>query len=76
MPLKIIGAGFGRTGTDSTRLALNQLGFPCYHMREVFGKTAHLDFWLKVANAPAGTQHASPPTPRRSTIPPVASGGN
>jgi len=57
MPLKIIGAGFGRTGTDSTRLALNQLGFPCYHMREVFGKTAHLDFWLKVANAPAGTQH-------------------
>lgn len=28
MSLKIIGAGFGRTGTLSTYTALNQLGFP------------------------------------------------
>ena len=32
MTLEIIGAGFGRTGTMSTYTALNQLGFPCYHM--------------------------------------------
>lgn len=35
MALKIIGAGFGRTGTLSVYTALNQLGFPCYHMFEV-----------------------------------------
>jgi len=36
MELKVIGAGFGRTGTDSMRKALNMLGFgPCHHMFEV-----------------------------------------
>ena len=35
MALKVIGAGFGRTGTTSLKLALEQLGFDkCYHMRE------------------------------------------
>lgn len=34
--LKIIGAGFGRTGTVSLKVALEALGFgPCYHMFEV-----------------------------------------
>lgn len=34
--MKVIGAGFGRTGTLSLKLALEQLGFnPCYHMQEV-----------------------------------------
>jgi hypothetical protein len=27
MPLKVIGAGFGRTGTLSLKVALEQLGF-------------------------------------------------
>lgn len=57
MPLQIVGAGFGRTGTMSTYTALNQLGFPCYHMMEVLGNPAnkgtHLDFWRDVADAPA-----------------------
>lgn len=60
MALKIIGAGFGRTGTMSTYTALKQLGFPCYHMIEVLQNPAnktHLDFWSRVANTPAGTQH-------------------
>lgn len=36
MTLRIIGAGMGRTGTDSMREALNTLGFgPCHHMFEV-----------------------------------------
>ncbi|MFZ5697325.1 MAG: sulfotransferase family protein [Pseudomonadota bacterium] len=60
MALKIIGAGYGRTGTLSVYTALNQLGFPCYHMFEVLknkDNKTHLDFWRKVANAPAGVQH-------------------
>ncbi|KAL0084758.1 P-loop containing nucleoside triphosphate hydrolase protein [Phycomyces blakesleeanus] len=32
MPLKIIGAGFGRTGTNSLRLALETLGYRTHHM--------------------------------------------
>lgn len=36
MGLKVIGTGFGRTGTDSMREALEILGFgPCHHMLEV-----------------------------------------
>jgi hypothetical protein len=60
MSLKIIGAGFGRTGTLSTYAALNKLGYPCYHMIEVMenkANKAHVDFWFQVANSPAGTQH-------------------
>ncbi|HKY91529.1 MAG TPA: sulfotransferase [Nevskiaceae bacterium] len=59
MELKVIGAGFGRTGTTSLYTALNQLGFPCYHMFEVITNPAnksHVDFWLKVANDPPGQQ--------------------
>jgi hypothetical protein len=58
--LKVIGAGFGRTGTMSTYTALNQLGLRCYHMFEVIENKAnkgHLDFWNAVANAPAGAAH-------------------
>ncbi|MBO6634368.1 sulfotransferase family protein [Parvibaculum sp.] len=37
MTLSVIGAGFGRTGTLSLKLALEHLGFaPCHHMTEVF----------------------------------------
>ncbi len=36
MTPKVISVGFGRTGTMSLRMALNQLGFgPCYHMEDV-----------------------------------------
>src|SRR3546814_20452256 len=59
MYLKVIGAGFGRTGTLSVCTALNQLGFPCYHMFEVLENKhnkSHLDFWRKVANQKPGTQ--------------------
>ena len=59
MELKVVGAGFGRTGTWSTKAALNQLGFPCYHMSEVLGNKenkSHLSFWRKVANSPPGAE--------------------
>jgi hypothetical protein len=60
MPLKVIGAGFGRTGTLSLYAALRQLGYPCYHMVEVLENRAnksHLDFWHAVATAPPGAPH-------------------
>ena len=50
MSLKVIGAGFGRTGTLSLKLALQQLGFgPCYHMLEVGQHPEHVDFWRQAA---------------------------
>ncbi len=60
MSLRVIGAGFGRTGTLSACTALNQLGFPCYHMFEVIenrNNKTHLDFWRMVANGKPGTQY-------------------
>ncbi len=60
MSLQIIGAGYGRTGTMSTKTALDQLGYPCYHMYEVIDNKEnkdHLDFWNEVADGPAGVQH-------------------
>ena len=36
MSLRVVGAGLGRTGTHSLKVALEQLlGGPCYHMIEV-----------------------------------------
>ena len=36
MSLNVIGAGVGRTGTYSLKLAINQIGLgPCHHMEEV-----------------------------------------
>jgi hypothetical protein len=54
MALKVIGSGFGRTGTMSTKLALEQLGFgPCHHMVEVLGSPAQPPFWAaRVAGTP------------------------
>jgi hypothetical protein len=39
MALQVIGAGLGRTGTLSLKLALEHIGFgPCYHMTEIFSQ--------------------------------------
>ncbi len=44
--LEVIGAGFGRTGTMSLKLALEQLGFgPCYHMTEIVENPHHARLW-------------------------------
>lgn len=43
--MKIIGAGFPRTGTLSTQAALIRLGFPCYHMVEVVRREEHTNAW-------------------------------
>jgi hypothetical protein len=50
MPLKVIGTGFGRTGTDSMREALNILGFgPCHHMMEVNNNPTQRQRWRALA---------------------------
>src|SRR5215207_4730247 len=52
MPLSVVGAGLGRTGTMSLKLALERVGFgPCYHMKEVFEHLdAHVPAWDRAAN--------------------------
>jgi hypothetical protein len=51
MGLSIIGAGFGRTGTMSLKLALEQLGFgPCHHMVEVFAQPESVGWWEAAAD--------------------------
>src|SRR5437660_1242748 len=46
MALKVVGAGLGRTGTNSLKLALEQLlGAPCYHMFEVIANPHHVPHW-------------------------------
>ncbi len=51
MTLNVIGSGFGRTGTMSLKLALEQLGFgPCYHMVEVLKNPQAPGWWVDVAD--------------------------
>jgi hypothetical protein len=42
----VLGAGFGRTGTMSLKLALERLGFgPCYHMAELTDHPEQIPLW-------------------------------
>ena len=59
MALDIIGAGVGRTGTYSLKLAVNQLGLgPCHHMDEVLhNMPVHVPLWsAAVAGEPDWSQ--------------------
>ncbi len=50
MGLRVIGAGFARTGTHSLKLALEQLlGQPCYHMWELLAQPDHPPVWTAAA---------------------------
>lgn len=50
MTLSVIGAGLGRTGTASLKVALEMLGFgKCHHMSEVFGSPEQIELWAKAA---------------------------
>jgi hypothetical protein len=49
--LSVIGPGFGRTGTMSSKAALERLGFdPCYHMVVVREAEGHVDAWTDAIN--------------------------
>ena len=44
--MELIGAGFGRTGTQSLQAALERLGLgPCYHMDELNRHPTHRPHW-------------------------------
>jgi hypothetical protein len=46
MGVRVVGAGLGRTGTNSLKLALEQLlGGPCYHMYEVAARPGDTPAW-------------------------------
>jgi hypothetical protein len=53
--VRVVGAGLGRTGTNSLKLALERLtGGPCYHMIELFERPDDLPQWR-------GALHGNPP---------------
>jgi hypothetical protein len=51
--VKVIGVGFGRTGTMSLKAALERLGAgPCFHMIDLImgeGKERDLPYWVRIA---------------------------
>ncbi|WP_158266354.1 sulfotransferase family protein [Allosphingosinicella deserti] len=60
--MKIIGAGYPRTGTMSLKKAIEQIGLgPCYHMREVLAghhQHDHVQLWSRAAHGEAVNWHA------------------
>jgi hypothetical protein len=52
--MKMIGVGFGRTGTMSLKAALEELGAgPCFHMIDLImgeNKERDLPYWVKIAD--------------------------
>ena len=51
--IKIIGAGFFRTGTLSMQAALQTLGYPCHHMTESSKVEGHMDAWYGLVSGQA-----------------------
>jgi hypothetical protein len=46
--MKLIGAGFGRSGTMSLKAALEQIGYgPCYHMKITMFRYLHMRFFMR-----------------------------
>ncbi len=55
--MRVVGAGFGRTGTTSLKAALERLGFGLsYSLSEVFANPEHADFWEAARRGPAGEE--------------------
>jgi hypothetical protein len=68
-PMKLIGAGLGRTGTSSLVVALRTLGFKPYHMAEGFMQTpGHAQLWAElVAANRSGAEEELPGAYARAT---------
>lgn len=57
--LRVVGAGLGRTGTNSLKLALERLlGEPCYHMFEVLEHPDHVPVWHQAVRSEPVDWHA------------------
>jgi len=49
MALRVVGAGYGRTGTASLKLALERVGLgPCHHMSEVLPSRERVELWTRI----------------------------
>src|SRR5438309_5184239 len=54
MTLRVVGAGLGRTGTNSLKVALEELlGGPCYHMYEAAKRDADTPVWTSAVRGEA-----------------------
>jgi hypothetical protein len=50
MTLRVVGAGLGRTGTNSLKVALERLlGGRCYHMVELIERPTDTEYWERAA---------------------------
>jgi hypothetical protein len=50
MALRVVGAGLGRTGTNSLKVALERLlGGRCYHMVELIERPSDTEYWERAA---------------------------
>jgi hypothetical protein len=59
MELRVVGAGLGRTGTHSQKLALERLlGAPCYHMIETFSRPDDIPVWHRAIDGDLPDWHA------------------
>jgi Sulfotransferase domain len=59
MTVRIVGAGLGRTGTHSLKLALEQLlGRPCHHMAELFEHHEQIPVWHRAVAGEVPDWHA------------------
>jgi hypothetical protein len=59
MELAVVGAGVGRTGTHSLKVALEQLlGAPCHHMVEILGDPAQAPAWMDAIDGRPVDWHA------------------
>jgi hypothetical protein len=60
--LRVVGAGLGRTGTNSLKSALEQLlGRPCYHMAEVIERPDDVPVWHAAVGGDQPDWRAFPP---------------
>ena len=59
MSLEVIGSGFGRTGTMTTKQALEMLGFgPCHHMVEIIENPEQMTHWKSITAGEPVDWHA------------------
>ncbi len=58
MTIQVVGAGVGRTGTHSLKVALEQLlGGRCHHMVEMFGSDEQKEGWTRAIDGEAVDWH-------------------
>jgi len=51
--LKVVGVGYGRTGTYSLTVALDELGFPCLHTQHLYESPEIFEMWARNVFVPS-----------------------